>query len=307
MKAMVTGSTGFVGKRLIKRLKKEKVTVVEFSRTKYGDDISDLDKLLQKSKGCDFVFHLAAELEEDKPLSHLRQVNVEGTKKVWAAARQNKCDKFIFLSSTGVYGRFDDQAHEMYPYNPTTNYEHSKKEAEEFVKANDQELRSVIVRSALVMGPNTYWKQIIKTIQKGFPIIGTGHNHWQIVYVDDLVDALVFLAKNKKGIGVFNVAEEPSQARTLKQLVELILSELQLKTKTQHIPVWIGKGFAHGATLMAMLQGKKTILRPEYVDRLLKNRHYSIDKIKALGWKPRFGTEESVKKTIQELKINSQG
>lgn len=299
-KAIVTGSSGFVGQALVKRLKKEGFSVVTYSRSD-GQDVTNQQQLVHAAKGCDFFFHLAAELEEDKPLEHLRAVNVKGTKNALFAAYENGCEKFVFLSSVGVYGRFDNVAHEMFPYNPATNYELSKKEAEELVIQHEKEVNAVIVRSALIMGPNKYWKDIIKTIQKGFPIIGTGQNKWQIVYIDDLVDALIFLAKHKQAKGVYNVAEEPNQAQTLRQLVELIHKEVQSTTEIKHIPVWLGKGIAHGMTLLSTIQGKKTILRPEYVDRLLKNRHYSIEKIGKLGWKPKMGTKESVQKTIQQL------
>ena len=300
-KAIVTGSSGFVGRALVKRLEKEGYHVVTYSRSK-GQDILNREDLVKAAKGCDLFFHLAAELEEDKPLEHLRNVNVKGTSNALWAARENHCERFIFLSSVGVYGRFDDQAHEMFPYNPTTNYELSKKEAEELVMSHSKDQDTVVVRSALVMGPNKYWKEIVKTIQKGFPIIGSGHNKWQIVYLDDLVDAIVFLAKHKKATGIYNVAEEPTQAQTLRQLVELIHAQTKSKKEITHIPVWLGKGIAHGMTLLFTMQGKKTILRPEYVDRLLKNRHYSIEKIKALGWKPKTTTIKAIEKTLEGLR-----
>lgn len=121
----MTGSSGFVGKELVKELLERKAEVAEFDRSE-GKDILNQEQVSESCKGCDAVIHLAAILEEDAGLQELRKVNVEGTKNVLEAAARQRAKKFIFLSSTGVYGDFKGQASEELEKKPSSNYEKSK-------------------------------------------------------------------------------------------------------------------------------------------------------------------------------------
>jgi nucleoside-diphosphate-sugar epimerase len=142
----------------------------------------------------------------------------------------------------------------------------------------------------------------VKTIKKGFPIIGNGKNQWQIAYYKDLANALVFLLYNPDAEDeVFNIAEEAEQAKDLNELVGLFKKELGTTKKAKHIPIFLGYLIACISSFAAKLKGKKTIISPEYIKRLLKNRNYSIEKIKGLGWKPKYTTEQAVKETVESL------
>jgi len=299
MKVIVTGSTGFVGKELCKRLKIRGAEVIEYSKGQ-GKDVLDREMLDKECKGCDFFVHLAAELDEKKGIQELRKVNVEGTRNCLDAAVKAKMKKFLYLGSTGVYGSFKGQAAEELEKRPETAYESSKSEAEELVLQYQELIPVVVARSALVLGPNEYWKEIAGAIAKGFPIIGSGKNKWQIVYYKDLADALVMLLYDPNAeFEVFNIAEEPEQARDLNGLVELFRQEMKVGKKAGHVPGFLGISMLK---LKALAGGKKQgVISPEYVKRLLKNRDYSIDKIKKLGWKPKYSTEQAVKETVKEL------
>ena len=301
MKVLVTGSSGFVGKELVKELLKRKAEVVEFDRSE-GKDILNKEQIAESCKGCDAVMHLAAILEEDAGMQELRKVNVEGTKNVLEAAAKQRVKKFILLSSTGVYGDFKGKASEELEKNPSSNYEKSKAEAEELVLSYQEIMPVTIARSALVLGPNNYWKQIIEALRKGFPIIGDGENKWQTVYYKDLVKALVFLLYNNESENEsYNIAEEPEKAPSLNGLVELFRKELGIEKQAKHVPKAFGILLLHFKAVTDRLKGKKTVISPRYVRRLLKNRNYSIEKIRKLGWKPEYSTEQAVKETVKEL------
>ena len=300
MKILVTGSGGFVGKHLVFALKQKRHEVFGFDKSK-GFDILDFEAIKKAVKGMDAVYHLAASLDEHD--TRLFETNVDGTKNTLEASAKQQAGQFIFLSTVGVMGSIKGIANEKTPINPQTPYEKSKAQAEELVLSYQEVLPVTIVRSALVMGANKEWMEIIKIVKKNFPLIGNGKNFWQIIFVGDWVGALVHLLGNEKAIGeTFIVAEETP--KTLFELVELIKAELGMHGKIKTIPVWLGKIISYFAAIYSKITNKPTIFHPEYIDRLVRLRHYSIEKIKKTGWRPKISTQEAVEKTVQLLEQN---
>ncbi len=297
MKILITGSSGMIGKRLVERLGK-KHTIVEFSRSN-GKDITSLADVERAIKGVNIVIHAAAELDETKKEDEIYKTNVQGTRNVITAAEEEGIDQLIFLSSVGVYGETKQKLDEKSEINPQTVYERSKKEAEDLVW-NMQELFPVtIIRSALVVGPNTYWKGIFKTVKKGFPLIGKGENAWQMVDVDDLADFITLCVGNEDVYNeLFIVAEK--QTHSLRQVVDMI-AEIENVKKPGTIPKPLGIAISHVFGIQGKLTGKKPLLIPAHVKRLFKHREYDISKATKLGWKPKHSTREALQKTHDEL------
>ena len=291
MKVLITGSRGFIGKHLAEEL--EKHEIVEFDRA-LGNDVLDKDQLTEKMQGVQAVIHLAAALEEDSK-ELLWKVNVEGTKNVLEAAKIAGVKKFIYLSSVAVYASSKEPLNENSPTNPSTNYEKSKLEAEKIAVSFQGAMNVIIVRSAMVFGPNKYWKQIIKMIEKSFPLIGGGKNFFQFVYVKDLAKAIVFLLESNAKNETFLVAAE--KAITLRTLYIMIQKHLHIHKPVKDLPVFIARIIAFYYSLI----GKKTLLKQEYITRLVKERNYSIEKIKKLGWAPEYSNEIAISETLKEL------
>lgn len=297
MRILITGSTGMIGQRLVRKLG-EKHTIVEFSRKK-GMDIrstSDCEKAVQH---VDVVIHAAAELDEQKGKEEIWNVNVEGTRNMLEAAEKNDVRQFIFLSSVGVYGKTKQKLHEKSEMNPLTNYEKSKKTAEELVWGMQEVFPITIIRPALVLGPNTYWEQIFKIIEKGFPLIGKGENAWQMVDVDDLVEFIALCVGNEDAYNEdFLVAEK--ETHTLREVVNAI-AEIEQVKHPGNIPKTIGIAAGYLFLAQGKLMRKKPLVIPAHIQRLFKHREYDISKAMKLGWKPRCTTRESLEKTFKEL------
>jgi UDP-glucose 4-epimerase len=291
---LVTGSEGFIGKRLVRALRKKGYKVVEFDAKK-GDNLLDYEQCKKASKNCYATVHCAAVLDEHSKA--LWNVNVLGTENIIRASTENKVERFIFLSTAGVYGDVKGIASEQTKKKPQTKYEKSKAQAEEIVEAYEELIHITILRPAIVLGPNEYWRKIIKQIKKGFPLIGSGKNKWHLVYVSDAVDAILFCLENENTVSeTLNVAAD--DVLTLEQLVLEIKKCLGLKPKVMKIPVWLGKLIAY----LYITFSPKAIITPEHVERLVRNRHYSIGKIKNFGWKPKVSTKEAIERTVKGLK-----
>ncbi len=100
----VTGSSGFIGSELIKKILHEN-EIVTFD-LKNSQNILDFERLKESMKGCKVVIHLAALRKpyEDKTFEDYFRTNVEGTFNVAQACLENGVKKMIYSSSTSYYG-----------------------------------------------------------------------------------------------------------------------------------------------------------------------------------------------------------
>ena len=169
MKALVTGSSGFIGSHIVETLVKNSYEVVAVDVvqnnslpnkvTFYELDIRDYTELYKAIKGVDLVIHLAAlinarESIENPDLYH--NVNVGGTLNILKLCRDLNVKKLIFASSAAVYGEPQylpiDEKHPLRPLNP---YGATKVACEAYISAFHSlyKIPTVILRIFNVYGP----------------------------------------------------------------------------------------------------------------------------------------------------------
>jgi nucleoside-diphosphate-sugar epimerase len=299
MRVLVTGSNGLIGRELCARLKEKSMEIREFDLA-LGKNLLNKKDCEEAVKGIHAIVHLAALLDESAGKEKLFEANVQGTKNLLEAAVAARVPRLVFLSTVGVMGNISSKANEETKIAPVTAYEQSKAEAEKLVQSYQETIAATILRAALVLGPNEYWKNIFKIIKKDFPLIGDGKQKWQTIYYKDLVNAILFvLEREQTEQETFIVAGE--ETPSLLELVELIKAEINLKTKTKNIPVWQGKMLGAIYGIIAALQGKKNFLSQAHIERLSRNREYDLTKIHAYGWQSKVPLNIAVKETIQAL------
>ena len=107
-RALVTGSSGFIGSALMEELIRQGVTAIGFDKVA-GFDLGDKDGLELLMNGADYVFHLAVlpfnPCTEDPRLCI--ETNAIGTLNVVEAAAEAKVEKLIYSSASAVYGNID--------------------------------------------------------------------------------------------------------------------------------------------------------------------------------------------------------
>ncbi|VVC00124.1 L-arabinose 1-dehydrogenase (NAD(P)(+)) [uncultured archaeon] len=287
MRIAVTGSEGMIGSALAKKLRQQGNEVIECTRK--SCNILEQEKIKSAFMGCGVVIHLAAQLDEQAP--ELWEVNVKGTENVLEACAENQIEQLIFLSSVGVYGAQKGLKTEETATQPETIYEKSKLEAEKKVLSFQEVFHVTILRPAIVLGNNTYWRQIIKAIGKGYPLIGNGKNHWQTVSVEDVVSAIAFCIGKEECYGETFIAAEKA-AITLEELVALVRKEAGISKPVQKIPFFLGYLAAHFNALIKFVP----MLTPPYVKRMQADRWYSTAKLEALGWKAKDSSREILPK-----------
>ncbi|MEM7819699.1 MAG: NAD(P)-dependent oxidoreductase [Candidatus Aenigmatarchaeota archaeon] len=309
MLTFVTGGTGFIGKRLVKKLKEKGDDVIVFSRHE-DKELSDIgvkfvigniiDKEdLRKAFPVDFVYHLAANLDESDPL--MFDTNVSGTKNIVELSKEYGTKGIILLSSCGVLGN-TKIADENSSYNPKTKYEKSKAEAEKIVINSG--INYAIIRAPIIIGPNEIWLNIIKAAKNKYPIIGSGKNHFHLAYVDDVVDFMILARESKNALNqIFNIATP--DIPTYKEVYKMICDELGIEMPRRHMPVFLIKLIASLHLISCKIKRKKPklVFMKSSIDRLIRDRIVSIEKAKKLlGFVPKIDTHTALKYTIQYFK-----
>jgi nucleoside-diphosphate-sugar epimerase len=286
MKILVTGSEGMVGKILVNELKK-KNEVIEFDYKK-GNNILDKKHLNNYLRKVDGVIHLAGII--DTANKDLWKINVEGTKNLLEESINARVKKFVFLSSTGVYGITKGLIDETSDTKPETIYDKSKLEAENILLNRQEETHINIIRSAMIFGNNDYWKKMIKMLEKNYPLPCNGKNSFQIIYVKELVNAIIKIFENGEPSEIYLISGK---------------EKLKLKEFCQKIKNMLGKGkLICFPKIIGLILGKLfriKLLNKNNLSHLTKERNYNLDKIKSIGFEHKYDIEKAIKQVIKEI------
>ncbi len=220
MRCFVTGATGFVGSRVVRRLLDEghdvcvlardpgKAIVLGLSLGQVVEgDLFAIGKMRDAIERSDVVFHLAAEIATQKDERKLWRVDVEGTDAVSEAAERSKIKRFIFTSSVVVGDPGGEVLRPEVPLVATTQYGRAKLEAERRLSRTD--LPVVVLRPSHVYGPGGWYAELARDFARGrrfYP--GNGENWWDVVHVDDVVSALLLLAEKGEPGQAYHVVDD---------------------------------------------------------------------------------------------------
>ncbi len=218
MKVLITGASGFVGRKIATGLFAENFTITGLARSKSdsyfeGDficaDISLKDELLNKAGKCRFdsVIHCAGLAHQFGRITreNFEKTNVEGTRNILELAYSTQVRHFILISSTAVYGSTGKIFDEESVCRPETVYAETKLEAENICRkfCSEKGISLTIFRLAPVLGGKGIGNvpRLIEAIyKKRFIWIGKGGNKKTLIYVGDVALACMELLRRKKTI-----------------------------------------------------------------------------------------------------------
>jgi nucleoside-diphosphate-sugar epimerase len=202
----ISGGAGFLGLHLARRLLADGHDVrtldvvplddagLERSVQELRGDVRDRDRVRELLVGADVVVHAAAALPIQASRESIRSVNVGGTENVLQEARDAGVQRVVFISSTAVYGV--PEKHPIEEDDPLVgvgSYGESKIDAEGLCRVAAVE--TTIVRPKTFIGPERLgvFEILFDWIREGrrIYILGQGHNRYQLLAVEDLVDAIV--------------------------------------------------------------------------------------------------------------------
>lgn len=215
-RVLVTGSDGFIGRHLVRRLEKEEAEVKVLDSRKDIRRWNEVKNLVKTAKGIDIVFHLAAFTYIPFCWKNPRvtyETNVLGTLNTLELCRLCQVKKLVFMSSY-VYGVPKYlPVDENHPVEPTNPYSKSKKLAEELCKTyyDDYGLNTVILRPFNVYGEgqssNFLIPSIVQQVLKNKEVrLKDPAPKRDFLYIADMVD--VFLKASLyegRGWEIFNI------------------------------------------------------------------------------------------------------
>ncbi|MCL0038947.1 GDP-mannose 4,6-dehydratase [Dehalococcoidia bacterium] len=224
-KVVVTGGAGFIGSYLVEKLLTlgAEVTVIDNflhgskiehlrghkSLSIYQGDVRDANLVSQALNEKDVVFHLAACVgveETQKAPFELLDVEVQGTLNVLNSAVESGIKKFIFSSSSEVYGDSSKPMKEDGPFVPKSTYAVAKLVGEEYCKAFHQRysLEYTCLRYFNVYGPRQDERFVIPRFvnrmlsDEPILIYGNGNQTRDFTYIDDAVNMTLLAAVEPK-------------------------------------------------------------------------------------------------------------
>jgi dihydroflavonol-4-reductase len=320
MKAFVTGGTGFIGGRLVRRLRERGDDVVALVRSparavelrEQGVELVEGDLASEQAirdavRGCDAVFHVAAVYKVGIPASEREDMwdsNVRGTERVLDAAIEAGVPRIVYVSTVGVFGNTHGQVVDEHYRHPGEDflscYEETKYRSHQV--ALDRIAKGapiVIVQPGGVYGPGDHSEignMIDQTRQgklrmKAFPELGL-----VFVHVEDVADG-VLLAHDRGQIGESYVLG--GEKSTMGGLIEKTAELSGRKAPRMTLPPLLAKLSAPLGPLVGPALGFPPNLSEAI--RVSNGVTYFANDDKArreLGYSPR-GLDEGLRQTLE--------
>jgi len=321
MKILITGGTGFIGSRLALRCMEngdsvrvlgQENTPAEVENRKTIEEggaevvlasVVDRGGVFEATKGVGLIYHLAAAQHEAGVSDQVFwDVNVAGTKNILEASVENKVDRVIHGSTIGVYGSTgDEEIDEQSSLDPDNIYGITKLEGENLARSFRNRIPVVIIRISETYGPgDRRLLKLFKAIKKNaFFMIGNGENVHHLIFIDDLIEGFLCAARDEKAVGeTFVYAGK--ELLTTNEMVGVIAEELGTKIRRIRAPLL-------PFLLLAILMEKgcrpigiQPPLHRRRMDFFRKGFFFSKEKPKRiLGFDPKVGFQEGVRKTVQ--------
>jgi len=314
---LVTGGGGFLGKAIIKKLIKEDLSVISFSRNFYQDlenlgvkqiqgDLEDKNALVKAFEKIDTVYHVAAKPGIWGPYEAFFKANVTGTLNVTAACFENKVKQLIYTSSPSVifdeYDMKNVDETTPYPESYMAPYPETKALAEKIVKkAEKRGLKTIIIRPHLIWGPgdNHVVPKIIKRAGK-LKRVGPKDDLVDTIYIDNAADAHIMASKkllenpSLSGNIYFVSQDEPVSKWTM---VDAFLDAAGLPPVKGHVSA--KTAYIAGTVfefLYKLFNIKKDPPMTRFAAKELATSHwFNISKAKKdLGYYPKVSTKEGL-------------
>ncbi len=275
MRVLVTGAAGFIGSHLCERLLADGCTVVgvdnfddfydpQIKRRNIDDCVKNSNFQLFKAdirdsaamaeaigQGVEIIVHLAAKAgvrpSIAQPLLY-SDVNINGTMVMLELAKEHEIDKFIFASSSSVYGNnekvpFSEDDNVDFPISP---YAATKKAGELICHTYHHlcEMSITCLRFFTVYGPrqrpDLAIHKFARLIERGepIPVYGDGTMMRDFTYIDDIIAGIVAAMNKCSGFNVYNLGE--SEPIKVNDLIAEIENALGRKAVKEYLPVQPG-------------------------------------------------------------------
>lgn len=320
---LVTGATGFLGERLVRRLLEKNATVIAAGRNAGRlDALSRAGaRILEKDLAHPFspsehdeigplsgIVHCAGLSSPWGPLSSFRRANSQATRNlVYLAERQTGC-RLVHISSPAIYFRPRDQfgIREDHPLpSPVNHYARTKIEAEEIVNASPAQ--SIILRPRGIYGPgdSALLPRLIRAAEaRPLPLLRDGRAMTDLTHVDDVVSAILaaLSARDVKPGSAYNISG--GEALNLKGVIDTICHYAGIDIRWRPVPAWPALAAAKAFETWSALRrwDSEPLVTPYSLGLLSWSQTLDISKAERdLGWQPQISFEDGLQDTLAAL------
>lgn len=303
---LITGGAGFLGINLARYLleRGHKVTSLDIVPFDYPErpqiteitgDIRDRAAVDRAMQGIDIVVHTAAALPLYKK-EDIFSTDIDGSRNVMDSAFQHGVQRAIHISSTAVYGIpdhhplvEDDKLDGVGPYGQ------AKIDAEAAcLEYREKGMCVPIIRPKSFIGPERLgvfalfydWAKDAK----GFPMLGSGKNRYQLLDVEDLCDAIYLCATLDRDAvnDIFNIGAK--EFTTMREDYQAVLDYAGFGKKIRPLPA--------GPAIFTLRVLEALNLSPLYkwvYETASKDSFVSIEKAeRILGYKPKYSNKDAL-------------
>ena len=311
---LVTGASGGLGSALVERLRGEgdriRILVRRLPEVvpdgvdiAHGD-LGNPDAVDRAMAGSRIVFHVGAAMKGDWAAHQCG--TIEGTRNVVAACRRHGIEKLVHVSSMSVV-QWADAApgaliDEDTPLEPRPEergvYTRAKLVAERLVAAAAEGgLPAVIIRPGQIFGGRVplMTPAVVRRLGRSLLQLGDGELVLPLVYVDDVVDALLAAARSNLHRGEIVHVVDP-ECLTQNEVIELAHGD-----GARIIRIPRGLVFTAGrlSEIPLALFGRKSPMSDYRLRSALARRRFGSDRaVRLLGWRPRVGVREGIRRVV---------
>lgn len=323
MRLLVTGGTGFIGSHLAEEGRRRGAEVAVLGLTDRPEErataellagqgveviagsITDPALCARAIRGATHVFHLAVAMREGgRSDEFFETVNLDGTRRLLAAAGAAQVERFVYCGTIGIYGhRAPGVTTEESPLRPGNVYERTKVAAERLVRelAPASGVPFTILRPADVYGPRDQrLLKLFRGVSGGrFPLFGAGAGRRHMVYVDDVVSAFFAACERTGAAGEGMIVAGPRPC-TLRELIEEVRRATGSPRFGRRLPL---------APMLAAAAVVEDVCQAMHVDPPIYRRRMdfftsdsAFDTTRArrvLGWTPRVELADGVLRTYE--------
>ena len=328
MKILVTGGTGFLGRYLVRQLIDVGHVVRVLARPsseKRGSnhsssadlpggvelitgDLSDVASLQEATRGVEAVCHCAALMQANSSWEEFEKVNVRGTERLLEAVCRERVCRFVHVSSLGIYGLRDqetitEQSQLDESAGQRGSYTRSKIESERVIWKYHHErgLPITVVRPGILYGPGRPFvgRVVIPLGSRRKIVVARRDQRIPLVYVGNAADAIHLALSSDCSIGkAYNIVDSEGvfQRDVLKLLKQIDLSSDRIFLVP---PGLFSPVISFVEFVCRSIRFPVPVSRHQFQRAMASVRYDTSHARNELGWSPKVGLEEGVRRTVE--------
>lgn len=319
MRALVTGSTGFIGSHLVESLLDKGYTVSVLLR-EHSDlkwirhlpvqeifgDYADLRSLQKCVCGMDVLFHLAAVLNAPDWETYYRANTLAVKNLIQACEDANpELKRFVFVSSIAAAG---PSKHKVFrdedsPSRPESYYGKSKLQAERIVMSFKDRIPVTIARPPNVIGIRQRELLILLKLLKKriYPLIGNGDLQTSLCFVQDLSKALILMAEKEEARSQTYYITD-NKGHSWRRMLEIIARIMGVYPRVVKVPHPLLLSAARISEIIAGISRQEPLISSRYILSTRTNYHLFLsDRIRRdLGFETEIPFRRGMENIVRE-------